>query len=155
MIVTKQNLNALALDDLMPLIRERLSAGQNIKLFPYGTSMLPMLREGVDSVVLSTIQEPEKYDVILYQRRNGQYVLHRLVGVGEKYTFLGDNQFALEHGIDRDQMIAYVSSFYRGDKEVSVKRASYKLYCRLWYGSRGIRSFWRRGIGWMRRKFKK
>jgi hypothetical protein len=143
------------LDEIMPLVKESLSVGQSIRIFPYGTSMLPMLREGVDSVVLSTIQEPKKYDVILYQRRNGQYVLHRLVGVGEKYTFLGDNQFALEHGIDRDQMIAYVSSFYRGDREVSVKKASYKLYCRLWYGSRGIRSFWRRGIGWMRRKFKK
>lgn len=143
------------LDEVMPLIREELQREKNVRIHPRGTSMLPMLREGVDSVVLSKIQEPKKYDVILYQRRNGQYVLHRLVGVGEKYTFLGDNQFALEHGIDRDQMIAYVSSFYRGDREVSVKKASYKLYCRLWYGSRGIRSFWRRGIGWMRRKFKK
>ena len=150
-----EKIRSTKLDEMMPLIRERLSAGQDIKLFPYGTSMLPMLRQGKDSVVLSKIQEPKKYDVILYQRRDGQYVLHRLVGVGEKYTFLGDNQFALEHGIDRDQMIAYVSSFYRGDREVSVKKASYKLYCRLWYGSRGIRSFWRRGIGWMRRKFKK
>ena len=43
--------------------------------------MLPMLREGKDSVVLSKISEPlRKYDVVLYQRRNGQYVLIRAAG---------------------------------------------------------------------------
>ena len=143
------------LDEMMPIVRESLSSGNSVRIHPYGTSMLPMLRQGKDSVVLSKIQEPKKYDVILYQRKNGQYVLHRLVGIGEDYTFLGDNQFVHEHGIEREQMIAYVSSFYRGDREVSVKKASYKLYCRLWYGSRGIRSFWRRSIGWMRRHLKK
>ena len=155
MNTTKRDLSALSLDDIMPLIKERLSEGQYVKIFPYGTSMLPMLREGVDSIVLSPISEnPKKYDVILYQRKNGQYVLHRLVRCGDAYTFLGDNQFQHEHGIEREQMIAIVSSFYREDKEVSINNALYKTYCRIWYGTRGVRRFWQRGIGWIRRHFK-
>ena len=114
--------------------------------------MLPMLRQGVDSVVLSPLPEKlQKYDLPLYQRENGQYVLHRVVAVGETYTCLGDNQFILEHGINHSQMIALVTAFYKGKRYHSVKEPGYRLYCRLWYGSRGLRRFWRRGIGWLKR----
>ena len=86
------------LDDLMPVIREQLDNCVSVRIEPRGTSMMPMIREGFDSVVLSKLPEkPKKYDVILYQRRNGQYVLHRLVKVGETYTFIGDNQFDSLH----------------------------------------------------------
>ena len=140
------------LEELMPLIREELERDRSVRIYPRGTSMLPMLREGKDSVVLSKIPDlPRKYDVVLYKRANGQYVLHRLVRVGEKYTFLGDNQFDHEYGIEQSQMIAYVSSFYRGKREKSVENIFYKIYCRLWYCTRGVRSFWRRGTNWLRR----
>lgn len=142
----------LKMEQLMPLIRERLEAGQTVRFLPRGVSMLPMLRQGVDSVVLSPLPEKlQKYDLPLYQRENGQYVLHRVVAVGETYTCLGDNQFVLEHGINHSQMIALVTAFYRGEKYHSVKEPGYRLYCRLWYGSRGLRRFWRRGIGWLKR----
>ena len=135
---------SMHLDDLMPLIREQLQSGASVRIHPRGTSMLPMIREGVDSVVLSKLPEkPEKYDVILYQRENGQYVLHRLVKAGETYTFIGDNQFNKEKGIKHEQLIARVSSFYRGKKKISVDKLSYRLYCRMWYNSRGIRRIWR------------
>ena len=44
---------AVHMEELVPIIRERLEAGQSIKFSPHGTSMLPMLREDIDSVVLS------------------------------------------------------------------------------------------------------
>ncbi len=131
---------SMYLNELMPLIREQLDGGASARIRPRGVSMLPMIREGRDSVVLSSLPEKlKKYDVILYQRRNGQYVLHRLIKVGESYTFLGDNQFVAEKGIERDQLIAKVSLFYRGEKAKSVNSLSYKLYCRLWHYSRPVR----------------
>ena len=45
---------------LMPLIRERLDAGQTVRFSPMGISMLPMLRQGIDSVVLSPVPEKLK-----------------------------------------------------------------------------------------------
>ena len=144
--------NAIRLDDLMPLIRERLAAGESVRFSPHGISMLPMLRDGRDQVVLSPLPEKlKKYDLPLYQRENGQYVLHRVVKAGDRYTCMGDNQFTPEPGIRHEQMIAVVTAFYRGEKHHSVTQWRYRLYCRLWYGSRGLRRFWRRGIGWIRR----
>ena len=60
------------LDDLMPLIRERLDAGQRVKFSPRGVSMLPMLRQGIDTVTLSPLPEKlKKYDLPLYRRTDG------------------------------------------------------------------------------------
>lgn len=140
------------LDNLMPLFHERLAAGQKIKFNPRGISMLPMLRQGIDSVTLSPLPDKlKKYDLPLYQRDDGKYILHRVIAAGDTYTCCGDNQFYPEHGLRHDQMIALVTSFSRGEKEHSVRETSYKLYCRFWHYSRPIRHFWRRGIGWLRR----
>ena len=139
----------------MPLIQEVLSAGQSVRIFPMGTSMLPMLRQGMDSVVLSPIAgKLQKYDIPLYQRDNGKYVLHRIVAVGETYTCIGDNQFQLESGVRPDQLIAVVTAFYRGDKRISVTAVGYRLYCAIWHHSRPLRHFWRRGKGWIKRQLK-
>ena len=128
----------------MPLMKEQLAAGKNVRFSPRGISMLPMLRQGIDSVVLSPLPEKlKKYDLPLYQRDNGQYVLHRIVKAGETYTCIGDNQFALEPGLRHDQMIALVTVFTRGEREYSVKHPGYWLYCRLWHHSRFLRRCWR------------
>lgn len=145
----------MALEQLMPLIREYLSEGKTVKYSPRGISMLPMLRQGIDSVVLSPLPATlQKFDLPLYQRDNGKFILHRIVGAGETYTCVGDNQFDLEKGLRHDQMIALVTGFYRGEKFHSVNEPGYRLYCRFWHYSRPIRHFWRRGLGWLRRHLK-
>lgn len=144
------------LEELMPLIRERLAMGHSVKFFPRGISMRPMLRQGIDSVVFSPLPEKLcKYDLPLYQRKNGQYVLHRIVEAGQTYTCVGDNQFQLERGLEHSQMIALVTAFYRKDRKHDVREPGYRLYCRFWHYSRGIRHFWRRGIGWLKRHCQK
>lgn len=140
------------MDDLMPLFRERLAAGQSVKFSPRGVSMLPMLRQGIDSVVLSPLPERlKKYDLPLYRRDDGSYVLHRVVAAGETYTCMGDNQFTPEPGLRQDQMIAVVTEFTRGEQLVSVNDPAYQVYCRFWYYSRPLRHLWRRAKGWLRR----
>ena len=147
---------SVQLETLMPLIRERLAAGQSVKFAPRGVSMLPMLRQGIDQVVLSPLPAKlKKYDLPLYQRRDGHYVLHRIVEAGETYTCIGDNQFVFEPGLEQEQMIALVTSFYRGEKEYKVTDWRYQLYCRGWHYSRYLRKQWRRGKGWLRRHLRK
>lgn len=142
-----------SLDILWPVIRECLDNGQSVRFSPRGISMLPMLRQGMDSVVLSPVPgKLQKYDLPLYQRENGKYILHRITGTGTTYTCMGDNQFVEETGIRQDQLLALVTGFYRGEIYHSVNEPAYRLYCRFWHYSRPARSFWRRGIGWLRRK---
>ena len=143
---------SLALSQLMPLIRERLDGGQSVTFSPRGTSMLPLLRQGEDSVTLSPLPETlRKYDLPLYQRDNGQYVLHRIVKAGETYTCIGDNQFEFETGLRRDQMIALVTAVIRNGKHIPVSHPAYRLYCWGWTVSRPVRRFIRRGMNLLRR----
>ena len=135
----------VALDALMPMIRQDLTEGRSVRFGPKGTSMLPMLRQGIDSVTISPTPETlRKYDLPLYQRDNGGYVLHRIVGVGETYTCIGDNQFEKEYGVRRDQIIGVVTEFSRDQRTVSVKNPWYQLYCRVWAITRFPRRCWRK-----------
>jgi hypothetical protein len=149
-------IKAFSLEEMMPLIQEYLKAGQNVRFSPRGISMLPMLRQGVDSVVLTAAPEKLcKYDLPLYQRPDGKYILHRVVSVGETYTCIGDNQFQYETDVGHDWVVAVVTSFYRGDQMWSVQDWRYRLYCRFWHYSRPMRHFWHRGIRWLRRHLKR
>ncbi len=144
------------LDALMPLIREQLLSGGRVTFSPRGTSMLPMIRQGQDTVTLSPLPERlKKYDLPLYRRENGQYVLHRVVRVSkDRYTCIGDNQFVFEHDLRHAQMIAVVSSFCRNGREVPANSTSYWLYCRFWHYSRPLRRLWRSGLNLLRRAWR-
>ena len=140
------------LNDVIPLLREQLASGQSVKFFPKGNSMLPMLKPGRDSVILSPVPDRlHKGDLPLYQRENGQYVLHRVIAAGVCYTCCGDNLVALETGVKHSQMIALVTSFTRNGKPVSVNALSYRLYCHFWMASRPVRLLWRKGKSLLKR----
>lgn len=118
----------------MAFLAERLAAGQKVRYLGFrGVSMLPMLRQGKDSVELSPLPPKlKKYDLPVYRRRDGQYVMHRVVAVKpDHYICLGDNTLTLEH-ISPEQMIGVVSAFKRGDKRIETDAFSYRVYCRLW-----------------------
>ena len=143
----------LQLEQVLPLVEEQLAQGKNGRCYPRGVSMLPMLRENIDSVVLASVPpELERFDLPLYRRDDGQFILHRIVRVeGDTYTCVGDNQLVLEPGVRRDQMVALVTGFYRGERYHSVTEPGYRIYCRLHHTIRSLRRFWRRGWGWLRR----
>ena len=143
------------LEQVMPLIREQLASGRTVRFSPRGISMLPMLRYGLDDVILSPLPEKlRKYDLPLYQRDDGHYILHRIVKVADTYTCIGDNQFDYEQGVRHDQLIAIVTGFYREGKYWSVTDPRYRIYCRLRHYSRPLRHLWRRGKGWLKRHLK-
>lgn len=133
-------------EELMPLIRERLAAGQKIRYLPFrGVSMLPMLRQGRDAVELAPLPEKlKKYDLPVYQRPNGQYVMHRVVDVKpDYYVCLGDNTTEFEK-IYPEQMVAVVSAFTRNGRRISVDHVLYQMYCRCWRPTRPVRKLLRR-----------
>ena len=156
----KKTIAVVSLEEIMPVIREQIANDCSVTFSPRGVSMLPMLKEGRDTVTISAPPEKlKKYDIILYQRTNGKYVLHRIVGVGETYTCIGDNQFVLEKGIKREQIIAVCTSFTRGGKKHSVNAPFWRAYAVFWHYSRFprrvLRAIKRRVAGLFRKKQKK
>ena len=144
-----------SLEQLLPLMQEHLENGNRVTFSPRGTSMLPMLREGRDTVTLSPLPgKLKKYDLPLYRRDDGQFVLHRIVEAGATYTCMGDNQFLREHGIRQDQLIGLVTAFQRDGKEYAVTDLRYRFYCRVWHYSRQLRRGFRGLRSWLRRRLK-
>lgn len=148
--------HGVRLDDVMPIIAEKLAAGQTVTFSPHGTSMLPMIRQGIDTVELAPLPDKlKKFDLPFYQRDNGQYVLHRIVKVGKTFTCIGDNQFIYEHGVEMRQMIAIVVSFKYKGKIYSVDDFSYRFYCRFWHYTRPVRHFLKRCRSFIGRHLKR
>ena len=120
---------------MYPLIREVLDADGTFSLTITGTSMYPFILGGRDQVTLSKLTRPlKKNDLPLYRRRDGAFVLHRVVRVEQDgtYTMCGDHQNQLERGIRPEQMIALATAFVR--KGASPDRAE----CGLPYLSHGL-----------------
>ena len=100
-----------------------------------GVSMKPMLRNRRDRVILRPVKAGEilfKYDLPLYRRPDGKYVLHRIIGVCDGYYIIrGDNTFVKEK-IPEEWILGYVSEFYRGEKHIFSNQKSYRFYAVLW-----------------------
>ena len=135
------------LDQLMPLFREALDAGKTVRFSPRGVSMKPMLRQGRDSVILSPLPDKlQRYDLPLYRRPDGKYILHRVIAVeGDHYVCCGDNQYEPEAPVYPEQMIALVTAFTRGRRLIPVSAPGYRLYCRLWCAARPLLRLYKRG----------
>lgn len=142
--------------ELMPLVRERLAAGQRVRYLPFrGVSMLPMLRQGVDTVELAPLPEKlKKYDLPVYQYPSGKYVMHRVVEVKDDYYIcLGDNTYVYER-ITHGQMLGVVSAFKRDEKRIEVDSLGYRLYSRLWVASYPLRKILKRVKSRLRKQLK-
>lgn len=124
----------IRLEELAPVIEETLANGGSFEININGTSMLPLLVEGRDTVVLSAADSPlRRDDIPLYRRADGSYVLHRVWSVdADGYTMCGDNQWVKENGVSESQIIGRVVRIRRKGREIPVTSRKYKLYCRFW-----------------------
>ena len=123
------------LADAIEVIEEILAGGGEFRMYPKGTSMLPLIKQGRDSVVLKRNFDDaaRKHDIAFYRRENGQFVLHRVMEVDNgSYVMCGDNQTQLERGIKAEQIIGYVDRMYKGERELSFSSPGQKLYLLVW-----------------------
>lgn len=119
----------MPMDEIVPMIIAVISDGGLFRLYIKGTSMLPLLRQGKDSVMLATPSELRKNDIILYKRSDGSYVLHRIIRIKKDgYLICGDNQFVIERGINSNNVIAKVVSFFRDENEIKLDNEKYLTY---------------------------
>lgn len=99
-----------------------------------GISMLPLLRQNKDVLIIEkkNPQRCKKYDVVLFSRKNGQYVLHRILKVQKNnYWIVGDNCISGEY-IHEEQIWGVLISVVRNGKTISVKDFPYQIYVQTW-----------------------
>ena len=136
---------------------EELEKSGKLVYTTVGVSMRPLIRQDRD---ISIIEKPKarlkKYDVALYKRPNGQYVLHRVVKVcDDGYVILGDNCLRKEYGIKEEQIIGILTSLVRKGKEVDFNSFGYKFYSRFWYAVYPVRVIFMRVRSLLGRLYRK
>ena len=129
------------LSEMEPVIQKVLAEGGIFPFYPNGTSMEPTIHQGEDQVFLKSLpMKLKKYQIILYKRDNGAFVLHRIVKVGkDSYTMRGDNQFYTEPGIRTEQMIGVVCKLKTPQGEIRTESISFWLKSAIWVESAGVR----------------
>ncbi len=103
--------------------------------YTVGVSMLPMLKQHRDTVVIKKLLEkPKVNDVIFYKRDNGKYILHRIIKVTKDgYIIRGDNCYKNEYDITDKHILGVLTEFYKKEKHIDCKtNKSYKFYVVFW-----------------------
>lgn len=118
-----------------------------------GDSMMPLIREKRDLLIISKVRgRLKKYDVPLYKRDSGQYVLHRILKVRkDDYIICGDNRWQKEYGITDRHIIGVLTGVVRNGKTISVNNRMYRLYVHLWCDFFCIRAFILRTKNYLKR----
>jgi hypothetical protein len=106
-----------------------------------GVSMLPMLKEGRDTIVVSAkTKRLKRLDVALY-KRDGKYILHRVLQpIDGGYIIRGDNCYEDEN-IPEDAVFGVLTEFFQKDKHTFVDDKKYLKYVKKRLKSYPIRKF--------------
>ncbi|WP_242876347.1 S24/S26 family peptidase [Desulfosporosinus hippei] len=139
---------------LFPLISEILNYGQSTKLAVSGNSMYPFLRDSIDSVELTKGDFPElaKGDIVMIQRPEGNYVMHRIITKKKDCFFIvGDAQQWIEGPLYPHQLVAKVTAIWRKNKRISCSSSWLRLLSAMWLYLRPFRYFILRNYKIMRK----
>lgn len=99
-----------------PIFRAVLESGGTFRLMPRGNSMRPTIIPGRDGVSLVRLEgQASVYDILLYQRADGSFILHRVAAVAPdgSYTMCGDHQVVLERGVRQEDVVGVVTAIHR------------------------------------------
>ncbi len=113
-------------------IEKELKSGNTITYYTVGISMRPLLSER-ETIVVIAPKTAKKNDIVLYIRKNGQYVLHRLKNEDNDFYYMrGDNTYGLEQ-IEKSQAIGVVTHIHRKGNVIDVEaNKGYKFYVSFW-----------------------
>ena len=120
----------VTLNELLPIIKEKLDENGSVLFTTNGTSMKPLLDDGKDQVELVKVDGPlKRNDIPLFSRQDGTFVLHRIIKVlkGNNYLVRGDNQIINEK-INHQQIIGKVCKIVKNNQEIDFNSNKYKRY---------------------------
>ena len=118
-----------------------------------GVSMLPLVREGRDVIVIErrSPAEVRRYDTVLFLRPGvqgrGRYVLHRVLKrfPDGRFWIVGDNCVSGET-VRPENVLGVMTQLKRAGKAVDFTSLRYRVYVKLWCAPWPLRFVLLRGI---------
>lgn len=97
-----------------------------------GDSMFPLIQPRDLLVIKKWDGNPlKKFDIPLYKRDSGQYVLHRVIKVRKNdYVLCGDNRRLKETGITDRHILGVLTAIIRGGKTLPLDSPLFRRYNR-------------------------
>lgn len=116
-------------------VESEIANGRSVKFRVKGNSMLPLLRSGVDEVVLCPCckEDLKRMDIVLF-RHAGRHVLHRIVRVKDgRYLMQGDGVWSFHEECGAEAIVGIVRKICRPTgKEVETASFRWRLESRVW-----------------------
>lgn len=125
-------------------IEETLAKEGKIIVCVSGRSMIPMLRDRRDTVLIEKADLPlKKHDVAVYRMPSGKLLIHRVLKVREDcYVIRGDNRPNTEY-IKPEWIIGVLKEFHRNGKRCDCETNKlYKAYIIWVRASFPVRRCW-------------
>ena len=146
---------------------EELQRSGKIIFTNKGISMMPLLRENKDVMIIEKCQpsDVKKFDAVLFTRKNKdktRYVMHRVLRLNDDGSFFiaGDNCTAGERVVP-EQILGHLIGVIRNGKRLDVSDKKYLLYVHIWcdaypirFGILKIRNFAKRCIRYAKRRIR-
>ena len=135
------------------VLKELLADGKQVSLAVTGSSMEPFLTGGRDQVLLVPVKHPlKKGDLVLFQRENGAYVLHRILRVTSRGCILiGDGQQETEGPIQRERILGVAERALRNGESISEGSFWWGFFEKIWIRMIPLRPVVRKFYGVWRR----
>lgn len=94
-----------------------------------GICMLPLLCECGDSVRLTGVTaSPELFDVVLFRRKNGRLILHRIVKRGRRSFYIMGDNCKIGEWVRKERIIAVAEGFFKDGTYISHDDGAYRDY---------------------------
>ncbi len=114
--------------EMLPLIKAAMAKEKPVEITVTGNSMKPLLKDRVSSVRLTKPDSLKKGDIVLFLRKDGHYVLHRIIRIHEDlYDIVGDNQTVPDRNIPKEAIIAQVCEYSRDGEAWKEQDRLYQL----------------------------
>ena len=122
-------IKALPTETYFSLVRKQLEESGQAYVRVTGISMQPLLCHLRDGVVIVPPEQIRRGDIVLFDRKNGRYALHRVIRKRKSgFDMAGDNQWFMEKDLPYDQIVGVVSCIERKGKRISRENFFLKAY---------------------------
>ena len=120
--------------EYVSVLKELVEEGKEVSMLIAGSSMSPFLGHERDYIFFKKPEAPIKRgDMVFYQRRNGQYIMHRVWKVNEKgYYIVGDAQTEIEGPVEKSQIFAVVTRVKRKEKWIGPGNFWWEFFEHIW-----------------------
>lgn len=123
----------LSNDAALPLIKELLASNKTVTIPVKGTSMRPFYVDGKTQVTLSLpLPLFRKLDVVLFERENGQMVLHRIVKIRQDALVIQGDALSNRDFVKPAQVVGVVLRHERNGIVHSGRGFWYLTLVRIW-----------------------